>query len=72
MRTEFAIVIDIEERSDGMMSGTASIQASRADMDALIFATEHMMNLVALESDAGYDRAIELLVEGAKKAHRVQ
>lgn len=33
-------------------------------------AFERTMNLMAMESNAGYDEALELLVEGAKKSDR--
>jgi hypothetical protein len=33
---------------------------------AAICATEHMMTACALQSNAGFDRALELLIEGAK------
>jgi hypothetical protein len=69
IRVEFMIVVDI---SDDNNEGVVQIEASKPDLAALMIATEHMMNLMALESEAGYERAIELLVEGAKKARRVQ
>lgn len=35
-------------------------------LDAAIVAVEHMMTACALQSNAGFERALELLVEGAK------
>jgi hypothetical protein len=35
----------------------------------LILAAEHMMTYVAVRSSAGFDKALELLVEGAKTNH---
>jgi hypothetical protein len=67
--TEF--VIRVEMQDDGR-SAKVSIGATNQDIGALMVATENMMNMMALESNAGYDKALELLVEGAKKAHRVQ
>jgi hypothetical protein len=37
-------------------------------LDALMVATEHMMNAMALQSNSGYEEALQLLVEGAKSS----
>ena len=45
---------------------TISTAGSPPDFVTLMLAAEYLMHIVATESDAGYDRALELLVEGAK------
>jgi len=37
--------------------------------EAMIVATEHMMTFVGIASSATFDKAMALLVEGAKKNH---
>lgn len=45
---------------------TISAVDSPPDFVTLMCAAEYLMHIVATQSNAGYDRALELLVEGAK------
>ena len=67
-RVEFHIAVDLE---DGGGSAKVQIGASEQDTAALMVATEHMMNLMAMESNAGYEKALKLLCEGARSSRRV-
>jgi hypothetical protein len=63
---QFKIVVKYD---DNLQSGNVAIETSMVPPQfvALLLATEHMMNLTALSSQAGYDNALQLLVEGARR-----
>jgi hypothetical protein len=67
-RVDFQISVDLE---DDLSSAKVAIGSSKQDIAALMVATEHMMNLMAMESDAGYEKALQSLCEGARKSRRV-
>lgn len=64
----FQIKVEMLENSDGSLRAQVSIGCDvyPPPFDAAMVATEHMMTACALQSNAGFDRALELLVEGAR------
>ena len=44
----------------------ATQNGEELDFATMMCATEYLMHVTAQQSDAGYERALELLVEGAK------
>jgi hypothetical protein len=70
MRSEIQIVVDI---ADDQSQAHVEIKVrGLLNFACLMVATEHMINMTALESEDGYDNTITRLVEGASKARRVQ
>lgn len=66
----YQLMIEVE-MADNEDSGTVKIGAlGPMSPAAAMLAVEHMMNMFAGESAAGYERALELLCEGARKAKR--
>lgn len=62
------IRIDVWHLGDGPDSDSAEVAIGAlpgSDMSDFICATEHLMTLVAMNSKAGFEKALELLVEGA-------
>lgn len=55
------------EVADDRSTGTVKINTEHEpSMAALMILVEHLMTMFALESAAGFDRALELLCEGAR------
>jgi hypothetical protein len=65
-------LIQIEvSMEDDENAGTVQIStAGPVSPAAMMIAVENMMNMFAGESAAGYDRALDLLCDGAHKAKR--
>lgn len=62
-------VIEVEMPDD---ESTAQVRISSSGphlLAAQMVAVEHMMTMFAVSSDAGFDRALELLCEGARENH---
>lgn len=66
--TNFQVKVEMVENNDGSLRAEVSIGCDTypPPLDVAIVATEHMMTACALQSNAGFERALELLVEGAK------
>jgi hypothetical protein len=64
----FNVRVEMIENADGSLGAQVSIGSDvyPPPLDVAIVATEHMMTACALQSAAGFERALELLVEGAK------
>ena len=64
----FQLKVEMLENNDGSLRAEVSIGCDvyPPPMDVAMVATEHMMTAFALQSNAGFERALELLVEGAK------
>lgn len=69
MSTEvrFEIIVGMSGEKD---KATVQIGCSMVPppLEALMVATEHMMNAMALQSNTGYEEAMQLLVEGARSS----
>jgi len=67
-KQKFVFQIEVEANEDwsGAEVKIGGPKGTQVSLPALVAATEHMMTLVALESEATFDKAIDLLVQGAK------
>lgn len=65
----FNLKVEMLDNPDGSLRAQVSIGCDvyPPPLDVAIVATEHMMTATALQSAAGFERALELFVEGAKK-----
>lgn len=63
----FEIIVGLEDQPD-KAEVKIGCDTLPPPLEALMVATEHMMNAMALQSNAGYEEALQLLVEGARKS----
>lgn len=64
---EHTITIQVDELESGEMEVRIGSYDKMPPLAVFVAAAENIMNMVAIESNAGYDEALALLVEGAKK-----
>lgn len=66
---EFHIFIKVEAEDD-WSSATVTVSSQEPpEFAVLMVATENLMNAAAMESNAGYEEALLLLCEGARKTN---
>jgi len=66
MQRKYAFLVEVEFHDDGNAVVNIGCDTLPMPFDAVVAATEHMMTSTALLSQAGFEKALELMVEGAK------
>lgn len=68
MTDNYGILIEVQFTDDNKARVAITPTQERTPFAALAVAAEHLLNAVAMESNAGYEKALDLVRDGAIRA----